>query len=101
MGLFIDKTQKHLLGIRILSYGMTLLYLCALYLIPLGNLGATVVFCFFGGLLNVPILPASYAFVSKLIPGMIPAVVNGLMMSAAMVYSCFLSLLMVWLLSFD
>lgn len=62
---------------------MGLLFVAALYLIPLGDLWVTLIFAFLAGSLNVPILPASYAFVSKILPGMAPAVVNGLMMSAA------------------
>ena len=99
MGLFIDKTQKHLVGIRTITLSMGVLYAIALGLIPIGNIWVTCGFGFFAGLFNVPILPASYSYVSKLTP-IAPAVVNGLMMSASLIYSFLASLLVIWLLGY-
>lgn len=65
MGLYVDRTQKHLTAIRFVSFGMSLLFLIAIFIIPIGVLWITCIFAFFAGSLNVPILPSSYAFVSK------------------------------------
>ena len=100
MGLYLDKTQRQLTGIRFITVGMLLLFVTALFIIPVGMLALTCVFAFLAGALNVPILPSSYAFVSKLMPGMAPAVVNGFMMSCAYVYSLCVTLWATWLLEY-
>ena len=85
MGLFIDKTQKHLFGIRALAIAvMVAISLCTAFF-PLGNL---------------PVTLSIVGFVSKITPGMAPSVVNGLMMSGAQLYSFFGSLFATWLLSY-
>ena len=100
MGLFIDKTQKHLFGIRALAIAvMVAISLCTAFF-PLGNLPVTLSIVGLLGFFTVPILPSSYAFVSKITPGMAPSVVNGLMMSGAQLYSFFGSLFATWLLSY-
>ena len=93
MGVFIDKKQKHLIAIRCIVIGMVLLYGSSVFLIPIGNLAVTGAFAFFLGLTNVPILPSSYSYATKLVGQMPPAVVNGLMMSGAQFYSFLASLL--------
>ena len=82
-GLFIDKTQRHLLAIRFVSVGLTIVYLLGLYFIPIGNLFVTCGFGFMVGVLNVPILPSTYAYATKLGVNVPSAVVNGIMMSGA------------------
>jgi len=100
MGLFIDKTQKHLFGIRGLAIAvMVSISLCTAFF-PLGSLPVTVTIVALLGIFTVPILPSSYAFVSKITPGMAPSVVNGLMMSGAQLYSFFGSLVATWMLSY-
>ena len=100
MGFFIDKTQKHLLGIRIITISLGTLYLLANLIIPPGILVLTCVFAFFAGMLNVPILPAAYSYATKQTGNMPPAVVNGLMMSGAQVYCLCSSLVMTYILGF-
>ena len=100
MGLFIDKTGKHLLGIRVITLTFAGLAVLSLILIPIGNLGVTGGIAFFLGLFIVPVLPSSYAFAAKQTVGMPPAVVNGLMMSGAQAYSFFVSLLITYILQF-
>jgi MFS family permease len=100
MGLFIDKTQKHLIGIRTLAIVLEIVIFSCIVLIPLGNLYVTLILGAFLGFFTVPILPSSYAFAAKITPGMAPAVVNGLMMSGAQLYSFFGSLIITWLLNY-
>ena len=66
MGLYIDKTQMHLRAIRILCSCLCVLYFTAIFLLPIGNLYVTCAVCFFAGMLNVPILPSTYAFATKI-----------------------------------
>ena len=98
MGFFIDKTQKHLLGIRFITITLAALYLVANIMIPPGILGLTCTFAFFAGMLNVPILPAAYSYATKQTGNIPPAVVNGLMMSGAQVYCFCASLAMTYIL---
>ena len=100
MGFFIDKTQKHLLGIRIITVSLAVLYLLGNLIIPPGILGVTCAFAFFAGMLNVPILPAAYSYATKQTGNMPPAVVNGLMMSGAQVYCLCASLAMTKILDY-
>ena len=93
MGIFIDKKQKHLVAIRFIVIGMVVLYVGAIFLIPIGDLIVTMALAVFLGLFNVPILPSSYSYSTKLVGQMPPAVVNGLMMSGAQTYSFLASLL--------
>ena len=84
MGYFIDKTQKHLFAIRFITVALTLFYIIGSFgLLQIGVLGLTCAFAFFAGIFNVPILPSSYSFATKLTSPAAPAVVNGLMMSGA------------------
>ena len=101
IGFYIDKTQKHLVAIRFIVVGLALIYISSIFLLPIGNLGLTCTFAFFAGLFNVPILPSSYSYATKLTGQMPPAVVNGLMMSASQLYCFFASLLETWLLGQD
>ena len=101
MGMFLDKTKKHLVGIRFLASSLAVLYGCAMFMLPIGSLPLTCVFAFFAGILNVPILPCAYSYATKLTGQMPPAVVNGLMMSGAQLYSFISSLLVTLLLSYD
>lgn len=78
---------------------LAILYLFAMFLLPIGSLPITCGFAFFAGLLNVPILPSSYSFATKITGQMPPAVVNGLMMSGAQLYSFAASLFVTFLLS--
>ena len=66
MGIYIDKTKQHLKGIRFLVISYTGLFVASLFTIPIGNLYITCGFTFFAGLLNVPILPSTYSFATKL-----------------------------------
>lgn len=100
MGLFIDKTQKHLWAIRFITASLAALYTGGIFIIPIGILGVTGVLGFFLGMFNVPILPSAYAYSVKLTNNMPPAVVNGLMMSAAQVYAFCASLLTTYLFQF-
>lgn len=98
MGLWMDKTKNTLLGLKLSSIGMQIIYFGSLYLIPLGNFPLTTVLAFFIGLLNVPILPAGYGFAAEITIGTPVAVVNGLMMNGGELYSFFFSYLSVYLL---
>ena len=77
-----------------------MLYFTAIFLLPIGNLFVTCAVCFFAGMLNVPILPSTYAFATKIDSSVPQQVVNGLMMSGAQLFSFFESLLASYLLSF-
>ena len=97
MGLYIDKTQKNLFAMRFVTIGLCCLYCVAMIVVPPGKLYLVVILAFFLGLINVPILPASYPFALKVTHGMSPAVVNGLMMSGSQLYSFLMSLLLAYL----
>jgi len=86
-------------GIRTITIGLGVVFALCL-IIPLGYLPLTLVLGGFIGLVNVPILPSSYALVAKLTPGMAPAVVNGLMMSGAQIFAFLASLIMTGLLNY-
>ena len=77
-----------------------MLYFSALFLLPIGNLVVTCGVCFFAGMLNVPILPSTYAYATRIDSSVPQQVVNGLMMSGAQLYSFFMSLLVTYLLEF-
>ena len=79
---------------RFVTIGLLILYLSSLVIVPPGKLYLTVGLGFLLGLINVPILPASYPYAIKVTHGMSPAVVNGLMMSGSQVYSFLMSLLL-------
>ena len=100
MGVFIDKTQKHLWGIRFITASLCALYVGGMFIIPIGILSVTCALGFFLGMFNVPILPSAYAYSVKLTNNMPPAVVNGLMMSAAQVYAFCATLLTTFLFQF-
>ena len=51
-------------------------------------------------MLNVPILPSTYAYATRIDSSVPQQVVNGLMMSGAQLYSFFMSLLVTYLLEF-
>ena len=90
MGVFIDKTQRHLVGIRFVTIGLACLYMTATLILPPGIFVLTCVFGLLAGMFNVPILPATYSFATKITGSMPPAVVSGLMMSGAQLY-CFIA----------
>ena len=77
---------------------MAALYGLGCYVIPLGDLSATIGFAFCAGLFNVPILPACYGFATTVTGAMPPAVVTGLMMSFSQLYAFIVSLLAAYLL---
>ena len=93
MGLFLDKTMKHLFSMRLVSFTVTVIILVGFPVLNSGILWLNCLFAFFLGLLILPILPASYGFVAKVTGTIPPAVVNGLMMSGAQLYSFFVSLI--------
>lgn len=101
MGVFIDKKQKHLVAIRFIVIGMVVLYGGSMFLIPIGDLAVTGALAIFLGVFNVPILPSSYSYATKLVGQMPPAVVNGLMMSGAQTYTFLASLILTYLLGQD
>jgi len=100
MGVFLDKTKKYLFAIRCITISLLLLVFLSLFLLPLGKLWITCIFAFFVGLLSVPILPACYQYAGTLTGKLPPAVVNGLMMSAAQSWACIFSLIETFLLSY-
>lgn len=88
------------MGIRTLTIVLEVVILSGIVLLPLGKLPLTLTVGGFLGFFTVPILPSSYAFVAKITSGMAPAVVNGMMMSGAQLYSFFAALIATWLLSY-
>ena len=97
MGVFIDKTQRHLLGIRFVTIGLACLYMTATLILPPGIFVLTCVFGLLAGMFNVPILPATYSFATKITGNIPPAVVSGLMMSGAQLYCFIASVVQTWL----
>ena len=78
---------------RIVSFSVTAIILAGIIVLETGILGWTCLFSFMLGLMILPILPSSYGFAGKVTGTVPPAVVNGLMMSGAQLYSFFASLI--------
>jgi len=66
MGVFLDKTKNFILAIRIVCIAVFVTFAASLILLPIGNFWISTSFAVFGGLFNVPILPAAYQYASLL-----------------------------------
>jgi len=60
MGAFLYRTKKFLLAVRLVNITLFSIFALSIFVLPIGKLWITCTFALFGGLLNVPILPASY-----------------------------------------
>ena len=79
---------------------MAILVFSSMGIIPLGVLEVTMGFVFLAGVCSVPVLPSTYAYSTILVPDIQPAIINGIMMSAAQIYCLLVSLLMANLLNY-
>jgi len=99
VGTYLDKSKNFKLAIRVLSIGLAIGFVVGIYVIPLGNFYITISFGAVGGILNVPILPATYPYTVLISQPTPPAVVNGYMMTGAQLYAFIFSLFYAWTLS--
>ena len=72
----------------------------SIFILPTGKLWITCTFALFGGLFNVPMLPASYRYAGSLSTKFPPLLVNGIMMSAAQTWAVISTLITTKLLEY-
>lgn len=99
MGMYLDKTQKFRQAVRFISIGLFFMLTASMVILPIGSLWLTSLFAIFTGLLNVPILPSAFQYAVKVTVRMPPAVLNGLMMSGAMLWGFISTITVTYLLN--
>ena len=98
MGLFLDKTMNFLLGVRLVSFSVTVIMIIGFICLHSGVLIWVCLLVFFLGFAVIPVLPSGFGLVAIQAPTVSPAVVNGLMISGAQLYAFFMTLLVDYVL---
>ena len=82
-GVYLDKTNRYLFALKVVSVTAFLSLITSIFLLPLGKMWAALLFCLIGGISIVPIIPVSFALATESTHPVQPAVVVGLLMSCA------------------
>lgn len=100
MGAFLDRTKKFLLAVRLVNITLFSTFALSLLILPIGKLWITSTFALFGGLFNVPFLPASFHYAGSLANKFPPTLINGFMMATAQTWAVASTLITTYLLQF-
>lgn len=98
-GFYLDKTNKYLFGLRMISFSSTIAMGSSMLLIPTGNIWCAMFFTTIAGTCIIPIVPVCYALATEVTHPVQPAMVLGLLATFAnlmlfvmdLVYISFLS----------
>ena len=82
-GIYLDRTNKYLFVLRMISVTSTLAMASSLLLIPTGNIWFALLFCVIGGACIIPIVPVCYALATEVTHPVQPAMVLGLLANFA------------------
>ena len=82
-GIYLDRTNRYLFALKVVTITAFLSLITSIYLIPLGKMWAAYLFCLIGGISIVPIIPVSFSLATESTHPVQPALVVGLMMSGA------------------
>lgn len=83
VGVLLDRTKKYLWAIRAIPISGSLLFLAAAVVIPTGNLAGSLVVVCLAGVATVPVIAVCFSLGTEVSHPVQPALVLGLMMSAA------------------
>ena len=97
-GIYLDRTNKYLFALKVVTISSTISILSAVYLLPTGNLWFALLFCLIGGFSIVPIMPVCFALGTESTHPVSPALVIGLMMSGAQLMLFFINFLYLYFL---
>jgi MFS family permease len=64
-GIYLDKTNKYLFILRMISVTSTLAMASSILLIPTGNIWCALLFCVLAGACIIPIVPVCYALATE------------------------------------
>ena len=101
VGIIIDKTKEYLIVIKVITWMCSFAFLCAIWVIPAGNIYLTIFLAAIIGIFMTPILPAGYSFSVHLTHPLPPAVSNGLMMTASQLFATLWSIMGAALLNYN
>jgi MFS family permease len=98
-GIYLDRTNKYLFGLRMISVTSTISMASSMLLIPTGNIWCAIFFCAIAGSCIIPIVPVCFALATEVTHPVQPAMVLGLLANFAnlmlfvmdLVYISFLS----------
>lgn len=82
-GIYLDRTNKYLFALRMITVTSTLAMASSLLLIPTGNIWFAMLFCVLAGACIVPIVPVCYALATEVTHPVQPAMVLGLLANFA------------------
>lgn len=83
IGILLDKTKKYLLAIRFIPMAGTVIFVVGIFVIPTGNVAASLTVVCLGGIACVPIIAVCFSLGTEVSYPIQPALVLGLMMSSA------------------
>ena len=85
VGMFLDRTKKYLLTLRIEAWFAAICFLMTIWIIPLHTDPVTLIFLVLAGVAAVPVTPLGFVFSIELTHPAQPVLVNGLLLMSGQI----------------